>query len=112
MVGFRASVVRLAFVAAALVISVCAVYGKWATNPRTGGRPSQEMAGDHPKDLAGDQPEDWNVLALYATGDHPENWRATIPRLAGDHPKNWRATNPRIGGASAVTFGWLSRVRN
>ncbi len=54
----------------------------WAITPRTGGRPSQGLA-----------------------GDHPEDWRATIPRtggrpsrrLAGDHPKNWRATHPKSG---------------
>jgi hypothetical protein len=54
-----------------------------ATNPRTGGRPSQELAGDHPK-----------------------NWWATNPRtggqpsqeLAGNRAKNWRATEPSTGG--------------
>ena len=53
-----------------------------ATNPRTGGRPTRDLA-----------------------GDQPETWRATDPRtggrptreLAGDRPENWRATNPRIG---------------
>ena len=75
-------------------ISHGAAYGfaPWgiAVHIGTKGRPSQELAGDHPK-----------------------NWRATIPRiggrpcqeLAGDHPNNWQATklktgeqNPRTGG--------------
>ena len=93
-----------------------------ATNPRTGGRPTRELAGDQPKNWRATEPKNWQPVnrvwcaaaerrghLFIGTGDHPKNWRAATQGLAGDQPKDWqlvskhngsleRATNPRTGG--------------
>ena len=71
--------------------------------PRTGGRPSQELAGDHPKNWRATIPRTGRRPSQELAGGHPRNWRATNPRnggrptqgMAGDQTKKWRATNPR-----------------
>ena len=78
----------------------------WATNPRSGGRPTQELAGDQPQNWRATSPRTGGRPTQELAGDQPKNWRATNPRtggrltqeLAGDQPKNWWATNPRTGG--------------
>ena len=67
------------------------------------GRPSQTLAGGHPKKWwATKEPNDWrgplakDFLSFPSvngpkdhTGDYPKNWRAVIPKTGGHQPYNW-----------------------
>ena len=72
------------------------------------GRPSQEPAGDQPKNqgLAGDQPKTWRAPPWRVAGGHDKDLQAAAlsisgrssHELAGDQPASWWATAPRTGG--------------
>ena len=70
-----------------ILYSLTHIASDWATSPRTGGRPSQE--------LAGDQPQNWQLVSGVAVCGCARRHSVTG---TGDQPEDWRATNPRTGG--------------